>query len=64
MWMHLRNASTGLMKQLGYGRDYRYAHDDPESQEMPCLPEALKNRRYYKPSRRGGEARLEKEDDS
>ena len=47
--LHLRNAPTGLMKGLGYGRDYKYAHDydagDPEG-EMECLPESLKGRKY------------------
>jgi putative ATPase len=47
--LHLRNAPTGLMKELGYGRGYKYAHDyapgDPEG-EMECLPESLKGRKY------------------
>lgn len=47
--LHLRNAPTELMKRLGYGREYKYAHDytpdDPEGQ-MECLPESLKGRRY------------------
>jgi putative ATPase len=47
--LHLRNAPTGLMKELGYGQDYKYAHDykpgDPEG-EMECLPESLKDRKY------------------
>jgi putative ATPase len=45
----LRNAPTGLMKELGYGQGYKYAHDytpgDPEG-EMECLPESLKGRKY------------------
>ncbi len=44
--LHLRNAPTGLMKQLGYGRDYHYAHDD-YSVKQENLPENLRGRRYY-----------------
>jgi putative ATPase len=45
---HLRNASTGLMKREGYGRGYRYAHDDPAAvEEMECLPPSLRDRRYF-----------------
>jgi putative ATPase len=45
---HLRNAPTALMKGLGYGKDYQYAHDYPEAKtDMPCLPEKLIGRRYY-----------------
>ncbi len=44
---HLRNATTALMKQAGYGKGYRYAHDDPEAvNEMTCLPPSLKGRSY------------------
>ena len=46
--LHLRNAPTGLMKQLGYGRDYHYAHDD-YSVKQENLPENLRGRRYYEP---------------
>jgi putative ATPase len=46
--LHLRNAPTGLMKGLGYGKDYKYAHDYEEGKtDMPCLPEKLKGRKYY-----------------
>ncbi len=46
--LHLRNASTRLMKELGYGKGYRYAHDDPAAaEEMPCLPPSLEGRRYF-----------------
>jgi len=46
--LHLRNAPTGLMKGLGYGRDYQYAHDFPGAvTTMTCLPESLQSRRYY-----------------
>jgi putative ATPase len=46
--LHLRNAPTGLMKNLGYGRDYHYAHDD-YAIKQENLPENLKNRSYYQP---------------
>jgi putative ATPase len=53
----IRNAPTPLMKQLGYGRGYRYAHDEEEGvAEMECLPDALRDRRYYRPTERGVEA--------
>ena len=45
--LHLRNAPTRLMKQAGYGKGYRYAHDDPAAkEEMECLPPSLAGRRY------------------
>ena len=47
--LHLRNAVTSLMRDLGYGKGYRYAHDDPEARDQAHLPEALKGRKYYKP---------------
>ena len=47
--MHLRNAVTSLMRDLGYGKDYRYVHDDPRGRDQAHLPEALKGRKYYKP---------------
>jgi putative ATPase len=53
----IRNAATPLMKQLGYGRGYRYAHDeDAGVAEMESLPDALRDRRYYRPTDRGAEA--------
>jgi putative ATPase len=53
----IRNAPTPLMKQLGYGRGYRYAHDEEEGvAPMESLPEALRDRRYYRPTDRGAEA--------
>jgi putative ATPase len=54
--LHLRNAPTALMKGLGYGLGYRYAHDYPEglvAQEN--FPEELKGRRFYHPTERGFE---------
>ena len=57
--MHLRNASTRLMQQLGYGQGYQHAHDFSDAvPEMECLPEALAGRRYYVPSGRGLEKRI------
>ena len=48
--LHLRNATTSLMKEVGYGKGYRYAHDDPKAKdEMTCLPPSLKGRRYVEP---------------
>jgi putative ATPase len=63
--MHLRNAPTGLLKELGYGRDYRYPHDETDA-FVPDenLPQALAGRRFYHPTQSGAEAdikaRLEK----
>ncbi|MGI9166496.1 MAG: replication-associated recombination protein A [Pyrinomonadaceae bacterium] len=46
--LHLRNAVTPLMKHVGYGEGYRYVHSDPDAKdEMPCLPEGLRGRKYY-----------------
>ena len=47
--LHLRNAVTSLMRDLGYGKGYRYAHDDPGARDQAHLPDALKDRKYYKP---------------
>jgi len=57
--LHLRNAPTGLMRHLGYGKGYQYAHDaDQKVTDMTCLPESLKGRTYYHPTDQGLEARL------
>ena len=57
--LHLRNAPTGLMKALDYGKGYKYAHDEPEGvAEMDCLPPAHRGRRFYAPTDRGFEAEL------
>ena len=46
--LHLRNASTNLMKEAGYGKGYRYAHDDPAAKdEMECMPDELVGRDYF-----------------
>jgi putative ATPase len=63
--MHIRNAPTRLMDELGYGKDYRYPHDDPDGiVEGDYLPDAVRGARYYEPTERGYEAtikvRLEK----
>jgi putative ATPase len=56
---HLRNAPTDLMRRVGYGRGYVYAHDEKEGlAEMDCLPTELGGRSFYKPTQRGFEARL------
>ena len=54
--LQIRNAPTGLMKELDYGKGYIYAHDTQEKvSAMQCLPDALKDRRYYEPTEEGGE---------
>ncbi|MDI3528685.1 MAG: putative ATPase [Thermoanaerobacter sp.] len=54
--MHLRNAPTKLMKELGYGKGYKYAHDFEEKvTDMQCLPDNLKDRKYYVPTDSGFE---------
>ena len=56
--MQIRNAPTGLMKDLGYGKGYVYAHDTEEKMsEMECLPDTLKGKEYYIPTDQGNEAR-------
>ena len=57
--LHLRNAPTRLMKELDYGKGYRYAHDEEgRVADMDCLPESLKGRSYYQPSQEGREKLL------
>ena len=58
--LHLRNAPTRLMKQLGYGKDYRYAHDEPDAYAAgeKYLPEELEGRQYYRPVPRGLEIKI------
>ena len=59
--LHLRNAPTGLMKGLGYGKGYKYAHDFKDAKvEQEHLPPSLKGRKYYRPTDRGFEAELKK----
>jgi len=57
--LHLRNAPTGLMKELGYGKGYQYAHEHEDAiTDMSCLPEQLQGREYYTPTTQGREARI------
>jgi putative ATPase len=57
--LHLRNAPTSLMKQLGYASGYQYAHEiEGKVADMQCLPDKLKNRRYYHPTSEGVEKRI------
>ena len=58
--MHLRNAPTRLMKDLGYGKGYRYAHDEPDaySAGQTYFPEGMEQVEWYQPTDRGLEARI------
>ena len=57
--LHLRNAPTRLMKELGYAKGYRYAHDEEDRiADMDCLPDSLKGRTYYHPTQEGREKLL------
>ena len=58
--MHLRNAPTKLMKGLGYGKDYRYAHDEGDAYAAGerYLPDGMESVRFYKPTERGLEAKI------
>jgi len=57
--LHIRNAVTGLMKNIGYGEGYKYAHNfDDKVTDMTCLPDNLAGRVYYKPTDQGFEQRL------
>ena len=58
--LHLRNAPTKLMKELGYGNEYRYAHDEPDAYAAgeDYFPEQLEPRRYYQPVPRGLELKI------
>lgn len=57
---HLRNAPTSLMKDLGYGAEYRYAHNEPDAYAAgeSYLPEEIADRKYYQPEPRGLEIRI------
>lgn len=56
MPLNIRNAPTRLMEELHYGEGYVYAHDTEEKKaRMTCLPESLKNKRYYLPTEEGTE---------
>ncbi|HEX2330139.1 MAG TPA: replication-associated recombination protein A [Candidatus Angelobacter sp.] len=57
--LHIRNAVTKLMKQVGYGKGYQYAHDlDSKIADMECMPDNLRGRRYYHPTNEGREKLL------
>jgi putative ATPase len=57
--LHLRNAPTGLMKGLGYGQGYQYAHEvEGKVADMQCLPDNLRDRVYYQPTNEGVEKRI------
>jgi len=60
--IHLRNAPTKLMKELGYGKAYRYAHDEPEGYAAgeSYFPDEMGERRYYNPVPRGWRGRLQR----
>ena len=55
----IRNAPTKLMQELSYGKGYQYAHDTEDKlTNMQCLPDSLKDRTYYRPTRQGVEGRF------
>ena len=57
--LHIRNAVTKLMKQVGYGKGYQYAHDlDEKVADMECMPDNLRGREYYHPTQEGREKLL------
>ena len=57
--LHIRNGVTDLMRNVGYGKGYQYAHDYEEKMtEMECLPESLRGREYYNPTEQGVEGRF------
>jgi putative ATPase len=59
--LHLRNAPTRLMKQLHYGKGYRYAHEEEDAiADMSCLPERLQDRQFYQPTDRGFEKEIKR----
>ena len=59
--LHIRNAPTRMMKDLGYGRGYQYAHDfEDQTAAMECLPDSLAGRRFYEPKDLGAEAAMKK----
>jgi len=59
--LHIRNAPTGLMKGLGYGKGYQYAHElEDKIADMDCLPDSLKGRQYYHPQNAGEEVEIKR----
>ena len=63
MPLHLRNAPTQLMKELDYGKGYRYAHDEAGgvAADMDCLPPAHARPAFYEPTERGLEAEIKRQ---
>jgi putative ATPase len=63
--MHLRNAPTGLMRELNYGSGYRYAHDEPEGYAAGerYFPDSMPEQNYYRPTRRGMEGKIKEKMD-
>ena len=59
--LHIRNAPTPLMKELGYGKGYKYAHNFEDAiTDLSCLPDSLQGTRFYEPTERGFEAEVKK----
>lgn len=59
--LQIRNAPTKLMTELDYGKGYEYAHNyENKLTKMQCLPDALAERRYYRPTMQGEEAKVRK----
>jgi putative ATPase len=59
--LHIRNAPTGLMKGLGYGKGYQYSHDvEGKVADMDCLPDSLKGRQYFHAQESGEESEVKK----
>lgn len=58
--VHLRNAPTKLMKEMGYGQEYRYAHDEPNAYAAgeQYFPQEMAQTRYYRPTNRGLEGKI------
>jgi putative ATPase len=58
--LHLRNAPTKLMKNIGYGSGYQYSHNyQPGTSDMECLPEEIKGTQFYKPGNNAAEKKYE-----
>ena len=63
--LQIRNAPTKLMEELGYGKNYMYAHDyEGHITAMQCLPDSLKDKHYYIPSDQGVEKRVKEHKDA
>jgi putative ATPase len=59
--LHIRNAPTRLMKELNYGKGYKYAHNEVDGiADMDCLPPSLAGKQYYQPTARGFEEIIRK----